>query len=179
VVALAQLAEMLGARVAGAALLVARDGAEVVVEGSARRGWRFTVDAPALGRLRLAATLGAPTLLAAELAGARPVADVCWQLTTSDPYQAARLLAEPPWPVDEGTGRGFGADLIAAHEPAVPSPLFALQVARGRAAIVQRARAVEPVHAAGAVRRLVQLVTRPARLDAAPPALRRGAGPFR
>lgn len=178
-VALSQLAEMLGARVAGAALRVTRDGVDVVVATTARPGWRFTVDAPTLGRLRLEAGLGAPTLLAGELAGAAPVADGCWRLETSDPFQAARLLAEPPWPVDEGTRRGFCAGLIADRAPTIPTPLFALQVARGRAAIVQRAAAVDPAHAAGAVRRLVQLVTRPARLDAAPPVLRRGAGPFR
>lgn len=176
---MAKLAEMLGARVQGDALIVTRDGVDVVVAATARPAWRFTADAPSLGRLRLEASLGAPTLLAGDLAGARPVADGCWRLETSDPYQAARLLAEAPWPVDEGTGRGFGADLIAAHEPAAAPPLFAMQVARGRAAIIQRAAAVEPAHVAGAVRRLVQLVTRPGRLDAERPVPRRGAAPFR
>ncbi|MBK7076497.1 MAG: hypothetical protein IPH44_29820 [Myxococcales bacterium] len=178
-VAMAQLAEMLGARVQGDALVVTRDGVDVVVAATARPGWRFTADAPTLGRLRLEAGLGGATLLAGELPGARPVADGCWRLETSDPYQAARLLAEPPWPVDEGTRRGFCADLIADRAPTIPPPLFALQVARGRATIVQRAAAVEPAHVAGAVRRLVQLVTRPGRLDDAAAQPRRGAAPFR
>ena len=176
---MAQLAEMLGARVQGDALIVTRDGVDVVVAATARPAWRFTAEVPTLGRLRLEASLGASTLLAGEQPGAAPVADAPWQLTTSDPYQAARLLAEPPWPVDEGHRRGFCADLIADRAPSSPVPLFAMQVARGRAVIVQRARTVEPAHVAGAVRRLVQLVTRPGRLDAERPAPRRGAAPFR
>lgn len=176
---MAQLAEMLGARVQGDALIVTRDGVDVVVAATARPAWRFTADVPALGRLRLEAGLGAPTLLAGELPGASPVADGCWRLETSDPYQAARLLAEAPWPVDEGASRGFCAGLIADRAPVIPPPLFAMQVARGRAEIIQRAAVVEPAHVAGAVRRLVQLVTRPGRLDAERPAPRRGAAPFR
>lgn len=176
---MAQLAEMLGARVEGERLIVTRDGVDVAVAATARGGWRFATAAPTLGRLRLEASLGASTLLAGEQPGARPVADGCWRLETSDPYQAARLLAEPPWPVDEGARRGFCADLIADRAPSSPVPLFAMQVARGRAAIIQRAAAVEPAHAAGAVRRLVQLVTRPGRLDADRPTPRRGAAPFR
>jgi hypothetical protein len=186
VVTLPGIGDQLGARLDGAALLLIRDGRSIRVEVRQRRGWSFTVAAPALDGLRLRATLGAPTLLASDQPGAATVTDAGWRLTTNDPYRAARLLAEPPWPVDDVAHQAFGASLLAAAGDrgrtgrASPTlPLFELVVARGTATIRQHAGAVELAHAIGAARRVVQLVTRPTRLDDEAVALRRVAVPYR
>ena len=81
---------MLGARVQGDALVVTRDSVDVVVAATARPGWRFTVDAPTLGRLRLEAGLGASTLLAGEVAGAPPA------ITRSSSSTSATMTVENP-----------------------------------------------------------------------------------
>ena len=169
-----ELAGLEEAVVHGDAVVVTRDGRTLRVEIQRRRGWEFSLAAE-LG-LRLRASLGAPTLLSAEGEHCATAIDRCWRLTTSDPFRAARLLGEAPWPVDEGPRLGIGAQVLAAAADAVPTgslapwttPLFELTVARRRATMRQRAAVVEPEHVVGAVRRLVQLVTRPERLTDEP-----------
>lgn len=183
---LARLAELVGGEVAAdGALVVPRDGQRVRIAARWRRGWQFVAPADGLA-VRLRAQLGTPTLLGTDLEGATDVADPCWRLTASDPYRAARLLAEPPWPIAPPMHRGFGAALLdAAGDDAAfavagrPAPLFELEVGRWRATMTQRDAAATPSHVAGAVRRLVQLVTRPARLADEPPRRRRVAAPYR
>ena len=182
-----ELAGLVGAVVEGDALVLTRDGHTLRVEVRQRRGWEFTL-AATLG-LRLRASVGAPTLLSAEGEHCATAIDRCWRLTTSDPFRAARLLGEAPWPIDEGTRLGIGAQVLSAAADQVPTgslapwttPLFELTVDRTRATMRQRAAVVEPEHVVGAVRRLVQLVTRPARLtdEPTPGRRRRAVVPYR
>ena len=156
----------------------------------------LTMPAPALAGLTLRLQLGAPTLVG-DLGPIAPVRDPRWEIRTSDPVRTAELLAEPPWPqpgeLHEGAGvaRQVGRSLLAyvtygliasdVELGTTPTPRFILEVEGGEATILRRTEDVAPPLAAGVARRLVQLVTRPARIAAAatprPPLAPRG--PYR
>lgn len=149
----------------------------------------LTMDAPDLAGRTLEIHLGRETLLGSE-EGERVLDPRWWVRGPLD------LLDEAPWPLGERAPRRRmplvrrvvvtlvgaltgGVVSLGGAQGRSPSPRYVLTVADGRATIERRSSEVDPVLAVGAARRLVQLVTRPARRRAAVEEKRRAPRPWR